>query len=572
MLPAMRTLLVTLHSKYIHGSLALPYLAAYCGSDAGELRLLELTVHEPKEQALALVLAEEPDVVAFSVYLWNRRETLELIDALTTACPQVRTVVGGPEVSFDGPELFSRHPGLTALVRGEGEIPLRGLLLAWHHGTEPDEVPRLLWRRGGALVEGPDTPPLECLDDIPSPFALGLVDLERGLVYYETSRGCPYRCAFCMSALDPRVRSFSRRRIEADLRLLLEAKVPIIKLVDRTFNYDPARAREIFAWLLQAGGESRFHFEIGAHLLDDATLELLAQAPPGRFQFEIGVQSTLPETLEQIGRKVSLERLASNVRRLAAAGNIHLHLDLIAGLPGEGFDQMLRAIDQVLALRPDHLQLEPVKLLPGSPLRQQADELRFRFDPNPPYTVLATPDLSRQELERLRGLSRLLDLTWNSGCFGGLLAGLQTRWGCLSQPLAELQLHWQNLGLLRHPLSRLGVFHGIADWLRSLPEADALPLLDLLGRDYARCERVIPGKVPDFLHRPLTSEETAAVQRETRRQSEKLRGEGVKVQYFAAPFAHLPDFPDGTLLLFVYRTRSGQGLAVSEIPLPVDPT
>lgn len=569
MLPAMRTLLVTLHSKYIHGSLALPYLAAYCGAEAGELRLLEFTVHEPKESILSALLAEQPDVVAFSVYLWNRRETLELIDALTTAAPRLRTVVGGPEVSFEGPELFDRHPGLTALVRGEGEIPLRGLLTAWNQGQAAVAVPRLLWRQGNTVIEGPDAPPLEHLDDIPSPFAQGLVALDRGLVYYETSRGCPYCCSFCMSALDSRVRSFSRARIEADLTLLLEAGVAIIKLVDRTFNYDAARAREIIAFLLQKGGSSRVHFEIGAHLLDEATLKLLAQAPKGRFQFEIGVQSTLPETLERIGRSASLQRLEANVRRLVALGNIHLHLDLIAGLPGEGFEHCLQALDRVLALRPDHLQLEAVKLLPGSPLRQQAEALGLRFDPNPPYAVLSTPDLTWQELDGLRGISRLLDLTWNSGCFHGFLAGVRQAVGPISRALASLQQHWQQSGRLRHPLSRQGVFAGVADWVRCHCTQDqAKVLLDLLGRDYARCERVIPGKVPDFLDRPLSPGEMAAVQRQVGELTQTLKGSGVKLQHFAAPFSHLPDQDGRTVLLFLYLTRSGDGMEVREVLLP----
>lgn len=570
MLPAMRTLLVTLHSKYIHGSLALPYLAAYCGAEAGELRLLEFTVHEPKDSVLAALLAQQPQVVAFSVYLWNRRETLELIDALTIAAPQLRTVVGGPEVSFDGPELFARHPGLTALVRGEGEIPLSGLLRAWNQGAQPRDVPRLLLRQGDQLIEGPDSAPIDNLDTIPSPFALGLVALDRGLVYYETSRGCPYSCSFCMSALDSRVRSFSQARIEADLTLLLEAEVPIIKLVDRTFNFDPARARQILGFLLSKAGGSRIHFEIGAHLLDEATLDLLARAPKDRFQFEIGVQSTLPETLDRIGRKTSLQQLEANVRRLVALGNIHLHLDLIAGLPGEGFDDSLQAIDRVLALRPHHLQLEPVKLLPGSPLRQQAAELGLRFDPNPPYSILATPTLSWQELDRLRGISRLLDLTWNSGCFEGFLAGVLQTWGPVSAALESLQQHWQQSGLFRHPLSRQGVFAGVADWVRSCCEpAQAAGLLELLGRDYARCERVIPGKVPDFLHCPLTPEETAAVQQQIRRQTEQLKGGGVKLQHFAAPFSALPGQEGRKVLLFLYLTRSGSGMEVRE--LIIDP-
>jgi anaerobic magnesium-protoporphyrin IX monomethyl ester cyclase len=179
MLSSMRTVLATLHSKYVHPSLALPLLAAYCGSDCGTLLIREFTVHEPKDQVLGALLAEKPDVVAFSVYLWNRRLTLELVDALAAVRPELRVILGGPEVSFEGPELLQRHPGISAVIRGEGELPLRGLLKAWQTGQSPGEAPRLTWRDGDRIRENPDGPLLADLDDIPSPFRLGLVDLTR---------------------------------------------------------------------------------------------------------------------------------------------------------------------------------------------------------------------------------------------------------------------------------------------------------------------------------------------------------------------------------------------------------
>ena len=209
----MRVLLATLHSKFIHPSLALPCLAAFCHDLPVALTIREFTVHEPKESILAALLAAEPEVVAFSVYLWNRRETLELVDALAVARPGLKLVLGGPEVSFDGAELFHRHPGLTALVRGEGELPLHGLLAAWAAKAEPVAVPRLAWRRGESVIEGPDGPLLASLDDLPSPFALGLVDLSRGFVYYESSRGCG-------QDEPPRHKtSGSKRKIEPQFRL-----------------------------------------------------------------------------------------------------------------------------------------------------------------------------------------------------------------------------------------------------------------------------------------------------------------------------------------------------------------
>ncbi len=561
----MRTVLATLHSKFIHPSLALPCLAAYCGCDCGELLIREFTVHEPKEQVLAALLAEKPDVVAFSVYLWNRRPTLELVDALATVRPDLRLVLGGPEVSFDGPELFAGHPGLSALVRGEGEIPFRGLLAAWAAGGNPEGVPRLSWRLGDTVVEGPDGPPLARLDTLPSPFGLGLVDLTRGFVYYETSRGCPYDCAFCMSAGDDRVRSYSAERIRSDLGYLLAAGVPKIKLVDRTFNFDAARARELFAFIIEHNRGSHLHFEIGAHLLDEATLTLLEQVPPDTFQFEIGVQSTLPATLAAIGRKAPLERLLANVRRLRQKTSIHLHLDLIAGLPGEGYREVLRSIDRVTALEPHHLQLEPVKLLPGSLLRRDADPLGLRFDPNPPYTVLATPTLDFTGLERLRGISRLLDLTFNSGRFGGFLTGLAEAGGSLGEGLERLEQDWRQRGLFRHPLSQRAVFEAVAEFVgNQFAGSEKDRLRELLARDFARCERVIPGNAPPLFDTGLAEEEQNRVRETVIGEAETRKGQGVKLQHFAAVFRHLPDAPGRRVLLFLYLTRTGAGLTVVE--------
>ena len=565
----MRTILATLHSKYIHASLALPSLAAYCGPECGELLIREFTVHEPRDTILAALLQEEPAVAAFSVYLWNRRETLELVDALAAARPGLRLVVGGPEVSFDGPELFARHPGLTALVRGEGEAPLRALLAAWARGVDPGPVPRVTRRHGSELVAGPDAPPLAELDAIPSPFQAGLVDLGRGLVYYESSRGCPFRCAFCLSARDAQVRTYSLERVFADLGWLMAQGVPQVKLVDRTFNSDPARAREIFAFILAHNRSTRFHFEIAAHLLDEATLELLEQAPAGCFQFEIGVQTTLEGTLRRIDRPVALERLERNVRRLQQAGRVRLHLDLVAGLPGEGYAGFLGSVDRVAALHPDHLQVELVKVLPGTPLRDRAGTLGLRFDPNPPYTVLATADLDFAALERIRSISRLLDLTWNAGCFPTFLAGLSAAAGSLAQGLERLAADLAAQGWLRYPLSRSGLFVELGRAVeRQWPAATAGRLRDTLAYDLASCERIVPEKVPPLFDTQLAEGERDWVAEEVRRRAAALRGRGVKLQHFAAAFAQLPGSGGRTVCLFCYLVRSGAGMSVETLRRP----
>jgi len=565
----MRVILTTLHSKFIHPSLALPCLAAYCADLGHELAIREFTVHEPKENILAALLEEQPDAIAFSVYLWNRRETLELIDLLHAAAPKLRLIVGGPEVIADGAELFSVHPGLCALIRGEGEMPLRALLSAWGQDKHPYGVPRLTWRQYGSVIEGPDGPPLADLDALPSPFLQQQVDTARGFVYCETSRGCPYRCSFCMSALDDRVRSFSMARIESDLGLLLDARVPKIKLVDRTFNYDAGRARQIFAFILKRNRGSHLHFEIGAHLLDEATLELLATVPEETFQFEIGVQSTLPKTLQAIDRRVAFDRLLANVRSLRERTRVHIHLDLIAGLPGETAADVLRSIDVLMPLAPHHLQIEPLKLLPGSPLHARAEGLGIRFDPHPPYTVVTTPDLDFAGLEKLRRIARLLDLTWNSDRLQGFLGCCAAAEGSWSRALARLAEHLHAQGAFRHPISQMTLFALLADAVVPLFAADRQALLyEALAHDVAQRERLTADNAPAWIDTRLSSAEQLAVQAEVDAKTAAVRGLGTKLQHFAAVFQHLAPGAGRQVRIYFYLTRTNRARQVEIVALP----
>ncbi|MBN1140794.1 MAG: DUF4080 domain-containing protein [Deltaproteobacteria bacterium] len=566
----MRVLLATLHSKFIHPSLALPYLATFCGEVTNcEILLREFTVHEPKDQIFAAILEQKPDLLAFSVYIWNRRAVLELVDAVAVAVPELPIILGGPEVSFDGEELLERHPGIRGLVRGEGEAPFREILKRLTAGASPAGTPRTLWRTASGPAEGAWSPPLSRLDDIPSPFAAGWVDLNRGFVYLETSRGCPYRCSFCMSSLDPMVRSFSMERIRSDLLFLMEREVPKIKLVDRTFNYDPDRAREIFSFILENNRGSHFHFEIGAERLDDATLQLLSQVPEGMFQFEIGIQSLSPATLAAIRRRVSPEKTWDQLRKLRRDTRITLHLDLIAGLPGEGMRPFLAAIDQVLAFEPHHLQIEPVKLLPGSPLRGEAADRGLRFDPNPPYTVLATPDLSCAELELLRKVGRLVDLIYNSGVFPRAWKGLSRSCGSAAEALQALCEFWKDRDLFRFPLQQRDIFRRLGEFIGDrFPAGEAAPLMELLALDCARSERPAESRPPLPFDTSLTPEEKAAVQDRVGQELARIKGQGIKMQHFAAAFSQRPEFRPRTVVLFLYFTRTGAKMTVAEIPLP----
>lgn len=559
----MKTLLTTLHSKYIHASLALPCLAAYCGADCGDILIEEFSVNEPKEALLAQIAACRADVVCFSVYLWNRVVTLELVQCLKRINPQIHIVLGGPEISFEKDDFFTRYP-VDALICGEGEVPLRHLLLAWAKEAEPENLPGL---RMPQSTEDRGWTLLDFLDEIPSPFAAGLVDLSRGLVYYESSRGCPYSCSFCMSALDEKVRSFSLERIKADLKLLIDQGVPLIKFVDRTFNYNPQRTRDIFTYILQHNRASQFHFEIGAHLLDESTLNLLESVPEETFQFEIGVQSTLPETLNNVGRQASLEKLAENVCYLREKTKIHLHLDLIAGLPGENYAHFLHSLDWTCCLGANHLQIEPVKLLPGAPLRLEAEKWGIDFDPNPPYTILRSSTMSFYDLERLRGIGRLLDLLVNSARFACLIAGLTENFPRLSLLLEDMDEFWCANELYHQSRSLRDLYFVVDGYLQERFNGDRLSKLrELLARDYAHHERVVSGSVPDFFDINLTEKEISAVRQRVKAELPMLN-RGGKVQYFAAVFHQLTDYPGRTILIFIYIAKTAAGLQVKELML-----
>lgn len=566
----MRTLLTTLHSKFIHNSLALPCLAAYCGNECGELLIREFTVHEPRESILGLLLSDVPDVIAFSVYIWNRRHTLELVDALNVARPELRIVLGGPEVTHSSEQLLTEHPGITAIIKGEGEGPLKELLGAWQRGKNPERAgARTVLRLNGRLVSGSDSAPLAKLDLIPSPFAKGLSTLERGFVYYETSRGCPFRCSFCLSATDNQMRSFSMERIYSDLLFLMQNHVAKVKLVDRTFNYDAQRARDIFSFILSHNQSTHFHFEVGGHLLDEPTLKLLERVPADTFQFEIGVQTTLESTLHSIDRKVNLEKLEQNVRHLREHTQVHLHLDLVAGLPGDCYDSVLASIDRVIALKPHHLQVESVKLLAGSPLHEQAELRQIRYDPNPPYTILFSQDLSFMELQRLQEISRLLDLTYNSACFQNFLNQLSSEFDSFARGLAWLAEKWRQRGLFRFPLNRQAIFQKLADIIAERETGDTTRgrLIECLAYDYALCERVVTNHIPGFFDTELKAHEKEWVQQKVTERTGEIKGQGVKLQYFATVFTLMHATGKPTVHLFCYLTTTGQKMRVEEYRL-----
>lgn len=554
----MKILFSTLHAKYVHASLALPYLASSC-ADLTELdiRILELTVNELQDHLLSRLYAENPDVVLFSCYIWNTELTLKLASDLKQLLPGTFIVLGGPEVSFGSFDMMLRNGAIDCIVRGEGEETCRELLQALISGLPLDDIAGITYRERDEVIANPARGEIAVLDTIPSPFAAGVVDLGKPLVYYETSRGCPFSCAFCMSSIENGVRSFSMERIKSDLRLLMESGAQTVKLADRTFNFDAKRANAIWRFILEENRSSKFHFEIAAELLTEENLALLAEVPPGMFRFEIGVQSGGEETLAKVERKSSLSRLFDNVAALNSRTRVTVHLDLVAGLPGESLEGFLDSLKGLFDLGADHIQVEPLKVLKGTPMRGIARKEGYAYSEAAPYKILSTPWLSFTEIRHIEGLSRLLDLIYNSGRFGATLKELSGGTP-LAQLFSALAEFFESEGLAAN-LSLPLLFEAVWRFGSARLAGDALERFrDALCFDL--CLTGYPGgNNPGFFSANVEKSERGAPAGLAARPGERMRYYRRK---FGRDYRETPWAEVETELTFVYRSAPGQGLHV----------
>lgn len=421
----MKILLTTLNSQYIHSNLALRCLYSACAGSREAIRLQEFTVNQDDSYIFGELLRGDWDLVGFSCYVWNLERTLALAETLKQASPDTQILLGGPEATHLAADLMKRHRSLDMILAGEGEetFPVLAeamLLPPGNRLTALEGVRGLLYRRDGKIYQNPPALPAD-LSIAPFPYRALPAEPER-INYYESSRGCPFRCSYCLSCRDGRVRTLPLERVKEDLGYFVYKNVKQVKLVDRTFNFQPERARAIFRYLLENdNGTTNFHFEMCGELLDAETLALLSKARPGQFQFEIGVQSTNPDTLRAVGRQGDYRALAQGVEALLEADRIHIHLDLIAGLPLEDYDSFRLSFNDAYRLRPHHLQLGFLKLLPGTPLREEADNYGYIYRRRPPYEVIAHRHMSARALVRLKMVEKVLDLYYNRGGFQATL-------------------------------------------------------------------------------------------------------------------------------------------------------
>lgn len=422
----MRILLIAVNAKYIHSNPAVYSLRAYAQAALGDLpevgiEIAEYTINQNTENILADIYRRKPDIAAFSCYIWNWNTIQELLPELPKLLPDTKLWLGGPEVSFHAEKILAQYTQLTGIMVGEGEETFTQLVRFYHAPKgQLQDIPGLVLPQGR-------TQPRELTDMSKLPFLYeDLGKFQNRIIYYESQRGCPFRCAYCLSAIDKSVRLRDIETVKKELQYFLDHKVSQVKFIDRTFNCNAAHALAIWRYLLENdNGVTNFHFEIAADLMTEEELEVLKQMRPGLIQLEIGVQSTNEQTLHAINRYMSLEHLRQVVDKIHSFHNIHQHLDLIAGLPYEDYDSFVTSFNDVYAMRPQQLQLGFLKVLKGSPIEEKAEEYGIVYNSRPPYEVLYSRWIPYDDVLRLKGIEEMVELYYNSCQFTHTLPVLE---------------------------------------------------------------------------------------------------------------------------------------------------
>ena len=413
----MKILLAACNAKYIHSNLAVDDLKAYSSDYDEHVILKEYTINQPKDEILKDIYSSGADVVCFSCYIWNISFVRELIRDLVKILPKTAFWAGGPEVSYDAEKFLTEMPEMTGVMVGEGEKTFHDLLEFYIDGKDSlEEISGIAYRTGDKIIHNGWR---ELMDLSAIPFVYEhLEKFENRIIYYESSRGCPFSCSYCLSSIDKKLRFRDLELVKKELQFFLDHRVPQVKFVDRTFNCKHEHAMTIWKYILEHdNGVTNFHFEISADLLREEEMELMSQMRPGLIQLEIGVQSTNPETIRAIHRHMDLKKLEHCVNRVHSFRNIHQHLDLIAGLPYEDYDIFHQSFNDVYQMKPDQLQLGFLKVLKGSLMQKEAEGYGIVYKEKEPYEVLSTNWLTYGEVLKLKMVESMVEVYYNSGQF-----------------------------------------------------------------------------------------------------------------------------------------------------------
>ncbi len=414
----MKILLITLDSKFIHANLAVRYLKKFCHNDKIDMEIKEFTINQKQDYILDEIFSANADLICFSTYVWNIEYIKELAYIIKEAKTDVEILCGGPEVSFEINKFMDNEPYVDYVIFGEGEVTFREFLLEYQKDNSCfRNIDGFAYRESGNVVINKQRDPIMNLDIINYPYE-ERESFEDKIIYYESSRGCPFRCSFCMSSIDKRIRNFSLERVKKDLKILLDTKARQIKFVDRTFNADYKRAMEIMEFIIENNNNNMtIHFEITADIINDEFLHYINTVPVNMFQFEIGVQSLNSETLAEINRHMDIEKLRRVINSIRNGKNIHIHLDLIAGLPYENYGTFKKSFDGIHGMSAEKIQLGFLKVLKGTKIYSDVEKHGIRYRRTSPYEVICTKYISAEDLLKLKNIEELVDRYYNEKYF-----------------------------------------------------------------------------------------------------------------------------------------------------------
>ena len=598
----MKFLLAAINAKYIHSNPGVYSLRAFARTKIpwADIEIGEYTINHQMDLILQDIYRRKPDFIGFSCYIWNISYIMEIVRDVKKVLPEVEIWLGGPEVSYDAKKVLTREPDVCGVMRGEGELTFTELVRAYLKREELcaasldlDHIPGITYRaESGEVVErGPQR--LLSLDEIPFYYD-DMAGFENRIVYYESSRGCPFSCSYCLSSIDKTVRFRSLDLVLPELQFFLDHKVTQVKFVDRTFNCKRDHTLGIWRYLVEHdNGITNFHFEVSADIFDEEELELIGKMRPGLIQLEIGVQSTNPDTIKEIHRHMDLVKLKQAVDRVYDYRNTHQHLDLIAGLPYENYESFMRSFDDVYRMRPDQLQMGFLKVLKGSYMEEQVAAYDLKYRGIPPYEVLSTKWLPYSDVIRLKGVEDMVEVYYNSGQFPATMKLLEKKFARPSEIFTSLAEYYEKNGLtgISHSrLARYEILYGFLEGKEAKVEQSTPAAENLAGTEQKigvkAAETAVKPTLADFRDslmydlyvreniksRPSFSSDQSPYKKEVR---EFFMAEEESPQWLTdyagfdskqmAKMAHLEHMEDGTFVLFDYKNRdplSGNARAV----------
>ncbi|BDU49979.1 B12-binding domain-containing radical SAM protein [Haliovirga abyssi] len=492
-----KILFVGINSKFIHTNLALRYIIKYAEKNIKDekysMKLVEYTINNTIYSIIKNIYKEKAEIILFSMYIWNREYTLKVIKEVKKVLPNSKIILGGPEAAYDAVDIMNENQEIDFIIFGEGEK----VVLNFLKEDNAKSIKGIYYRENGVILSNKPEKLIENLDDVPFPYTeeeIKELIAERKIIYYESSRGCPFNCSYCMSSIEKSVRFFSLDRVKKDLKFFIENSVNLVKFVDRTYNLKKDRYLEIWRYIVDNYKEGiRFHFEITLDLFDEEVLEFLETVPKGLFQFEIGIQTINKKTLKAINRKNDLERISKNISLLKK--NIHLHLDLIAGLPYEDYKTFGNSFNYVYGLNPEMLQLGFLKILKGTQISTEIEKYGYKYLNFQPYEVLENKFICYGEIVKLKNIEKLVDFYFNSNEFNVSVPFIINNFYDSSFEFYEdFSEWWDNKKYFEVAHKKIAVFDFLYDFYLE-KEFDKLDMFkDYLKFDYIKMEK------PRFFH------------------------------------------------------------------------